>query len=444
MADCKILFVGGGSNAWTVNIVKDLMLTESLKGSEIVLYDINKKASDRNKVLLNKLMVQLNLPFKITSTDKPAVAFKGVNYIVITVSTGGLDSMAHDLSIPEEYGIYHTVGDTSGPGGWARSIRNFDTFVELAKKINKYCPGAFILNYSNPMICLTDILQQLCRGPVIGLCHGLFENVKVLKNTYKTDDASQIHLKYAGLNHFHWITEARYKNINIIEDFKKRLKTKGLSDIIKFSKADPMGFKSGRAVADELFRMTGVMPYFGDRHTCEYFSWFITSRKNIKQYNIKQTSVKQRWAAFNKRDNELEKVIRGKIPGYLLKKSCETAADIIDAHYSGKQFIDVGNTKNIGQVSNLPMGTVVETACMIDKNGVAPITFGALPEIVAGFCRPHANVFNMTVKACMEKDRQLALEALRLDPVCSHLNSKQVKELGEKLLKAHKNYIRIF
>jgi alpha-galactosidase/6-phospho-beta-glucosidase family protein len=111
MKKAKILFVGGGgSNAWTPNIVKDLMLTESLGNCEVVLYDINKKASDLNKTFLDQLAEKFKLNFKVTSTDKPAVAFKDANYIIIAISTGGLKSMAYDFSIPKEYGIYHTVG----------------------------------------------------------------------------------------------------------------------------------------------------------------------------------------------------------------------------------------------------------------------------------------------------------------------------------------------
>jgi len=444
MRSCRILFVGGGSSQWIPYIGRDFMQIKSLQNAELVLYDINKKASDLNKKYLDKLAGKLKLSCRVTSTDNPATAFKDANYIVITISTGGFKSMAYDLSIPEEYSIFHTVGDTLGPAGWARSIRNYDTFVDLANKINKYCPNAFVLNYTNPMPFLTDILQRSCKGPVVGLCHGLFENIRVFKELYRAKDKSDIHLKYAGLNHFFWITEARYKKIDIVADFKKRLKTKTISDLLPVSKADPMGFKSGRAVADELFRITGVIPYFGDRHTCEFFSCFITNKNNMCKYKIRRTSIEQRIKVFKEENSCLKKSVKGELPEDCFEKSEETVADIIDAHLTGKSFIDVGNVKNIGQISNLPLGTVVETACVIDSNGVSPISFGPLPETIAGFCGRCARVIDMTVKACLEKDKDMALQALRLDPVCAHLNWGQVKEMGEKLLKAHKKYISIF
>jgi len=128
----KIVIIGGGSNAWTPNIVKDMLLTESIKDSEFVLYDINKKASDLTRDFLTELNSHyLHTPATFVSTNDRLKAFRKADYFIITISTGGLKAMAHDLAIPEEYGIYHTVGqgkracppardDSGRPGSSAR------------------------------------------------------------------------------------------------------------------------------------------------------------------------------------------------------------------------------------------------------------------------------------------------------------------------------------
>jgi len=440
----KITIVGGGSNAWTPNIVKDMLLTEGISDSEFVLFDINKKVADTNKVFLDKLAAKLKIKANVVSTDNRAEALKGADYIIITISTGGLDAMAYDLSIPEDYKIYHTVGDTTGPGGWARLIRNFDPFVVLANDINRYAPGAMVLNYTNPMATLTDVLARICKGPVVGLCHGLFENLRFIKEYYKLKDESQIAAKYAGLNHFFWITEVKAANIDVIADLNKKLKKQSLTDILKDLYKDPMGFHSNREVATELFRMTGVLPYIGDRHVCECFSCYITKKKTMKEYKIKRTSIEDRRKAFTKRGENLKKMIKGDIQEEYLKRSRETAADIIEAHSQGKEFIDVGNLPNTGQISNLPEGVVVETAMRVDANGFSPINFGALPDSIEAMCAPWAKVFMMQVDACFKKDKSLAIQALRADPLCSHLTGKEVEELGQRLLDAHKKFITVF
>lgn len=104
----------------------------------------------------------------------------------------------------------------------------------------------------------------------------------------------------------------------------------------------------------------------------------------------------------------------------------------------------MGNVPNIGQISNLPMGLVVETPVRVDTTGFTPLAYGALPTMVQSFIEPYAHLFPMVVDACFEKDKRKSIQALRLDPVCAHLNYAQVTEMGERLIGAHREYISAF
>jgi len=421
-----------------------MMLTPAIAESAFVLYDINKPAAELVRQYLEKLNKKLKTPATFIATDDRARAFDGAEYITITISTGGFDAMAHDLAIPEEYGVYHTVGDTSGPGGWARLMRNFGAIKQLGEDINRHAGGAMVLNYTNPMTTLTRILCRVCKGPVVGLCHGVFENLAFLKQFYKLESEDQLSVRYAGLNHFFWITEARAPGLDIIADLTRRLAKRSFTDLLRESSPDPMGFHSNRELATELFRVTGAMPYLGDRHTCEFFPQYITNKDTMAKYKLIRTTIQERRDGFNSRKAGLEKVVKTKLPGGKFVKSRETAADIISAHVESRPFIDVGNVPNIGQVSNLPFGTVVETAVRVDRNGFSPIAFGALPEPILSFVEPYARMFNLGVDACFEGDRRKALTALRMDPVCSHLTADRVQEMGSRLLAAHKPFIKMF
>ncbi len=185
--------------------------------------------------------------------------------------------MAHDLAIPEEYGIFHTVGDTSGPGGWARMLRNFPVFAGLARDINRYAPGAMVLNYTNPMTTLTDVLARACTGPVVGLCHGLFENLEFLAAHYGLASEADVSVNYGGVNHFFWTEpDPRARAGTCSADLRAKVRRRGFTALIRESSPDPMGFSSNRELATALFDETGVMPYLGDRHTCEFFPCYIT------------------------------------------------------------------------------------------------------------------------------------------------------------------------
>lgn len=437
MSRTKIVLVGGGSFAWAPNLVKDMLLTDSLADAEYVLLDIDPDAAELVRAWLDRLNRTLRRPCTIRATTDRARALDGARYVIITISTGGLDAMAHDLAIPEEFGIYHTVGDTSGPGGWARLMRNFAVFRDLAEAVNRHTDGAVVLNYTNPMTPLTQVLARVCRGPVVGLCHGLFENLEFLRRFYRLPRAEDIAVDYAGLNHFFWVTQARTADLDLLADLRARLEHRSLTDLLRESAPDPMGFTSRRELATELFRTTGVMPYLGDRHTCEFFPCYITSKANLRAYRLVRTSIEERRRALEQRRAALLEAVRSPAPPEKPARSRETAADIIAAHVEGRTFIDVGNLPNRGQVSNLPPGTVVETAVRVTRNGFAPVAFGPLPEPVRSLVAPVAQSFDLAVEACFRGDRGMALQALLLDPVCSRLNPAQVRKLGNRLLAAH-------
>ena len=78
----------------------------------------------------------------------------------------------------------------------------------------------------------------------------------------------------------------------------------------------------------------------------------------------------------------------------------------------------------------------------VGRDGFSPVAFGDLPPVVAGFVERWTRVFTMTADACFAKDRQMALQALRLDPVCSHLNGPQVQRLADELMRAHKPFLK--
>jgi alpha-galactosidase len=425
-------------------IGRDLLLTPSLAGAEYVLLDIDRQAGDLAKAFLDKLARQLNVRATFASTDDRPAALSGAHYVIITITTGGLAAMTHDLAIPEDYGIYHTVGDTAGPGGWARLIRNFDTFVSLARDISRLAPGAVVLNYTNPMTMLTDVLTRLCTGPVIGLCHGLFENVEILRAWYGLASEQDVALDYAGLNHFFWVTRARAATTDAIAVLTQRLTAQSFSHLMQSAYAGQPQANQKLEVATELFRLTGVLPYLGDRHICEFFPCYITSYAAIEKYKLVRTTVAERAAGAERLRRELVEMVRGEIGPAYAQRTREAAADIIDAHAQGRVFIDVGNVPNIGQINNLQRGLVVETAVRVDRNGFSPVAFGDLPPTVKGFVDPYATLFPLAVDACFRRDKRLALQALRLDPVCAHLSGAQVVELGERLIAAHRPYITAF
>jgi alpha-galactosidase/6-phospho-beta-glucosidase family protein len=273
---------------------------------------------------------------------------------------------------------------------------------------------------------------------VAGLCHGLFENLAFLTRFYGLGDEREISIDYAGVNHFFWAPRVRARGIDVTGDLLAKVRKRGFTALLRETFPRASRVSTTRELATALFDETGVLPYLGDRHTCEFLPGTITDRAAMRRYRLVRTSIEERWEAYRGRRRRLRAMVAGEIPEELMRRSRETAADIVAAHVTGRSFVDVGNTANIGQVANLPRGAVVETAVRVDANGFAPICFGDLPQPVLAWVEPVVHVFETTVRACFEGDRELALRALRMDPVCSRLTREAVREMGLRLMKAHK------
>lgn len=433
MARLKIALVGGGSVNWAPKLVRDCLRTEGLAGAEYRLLDIDRKAAELVARVGERCCREWGLAASFLPTTSPGRALAGANSVIITISTGGLGAMQHDVHLPERYGIFQTVGDTVGPGGWSRALRNVPVFLKLAAQVRKHCPRAAVLNYSNPMAVLTRTLAERLDGPTVGLCHGLFENIEALMKVFGLKSEEEIKLRTAGLNHFFWILEMRVRGRDGYRMLRARLRKRG------FARLFPE-----RPLAAELFDEFGRLPYFGDRHTCEFFGRYVApTRRRVARSGLVRTSVAQRrraMAGSRKRVRALA-AGRARLPK---ERSRETAADITAAMAGGREFIDVVNLPNRGQVDNLPRGAVVETLGVVNSLGFTPLSAGPLPEKILAATLPHAVTQRLVYEAARDGDRAKAFDALSLDPLCSHLPLKRVREMGEKLMRANRKYLPQF
>ena len=436
----RIVIVGGGSSTWGARLMADLMLTPSIASSMYVLHDIEPANAERVAGFARKLAQKLGAGATIVTELDPDRALEGADFVLITISTGRLPAMAHDLAIPEAYRVYATVGDTVGPGGWARAMRNIPVFIDMARRIQRIAPTAVILNYTNPMAQLTRVLCRLTGQPVVGLCHGLFENLALLQKVFNLEKEEQIKASYGGINHFFWITSLTINSADGLAMVRDLLSRRTLPQIL--AEIEP-----GREyyhVADELYRFTGIMPYLGDRHISEFLPQYITSQEHLAHYHLHRTTIQERLDALHQAEQDIEDMTRGEIPTHYTEPSRETAASIINAFVTGTEFQDVGNVPNQGQIANLPLGAVVETPVIAGPLGFRPVVVGNLPEPVRTWVERQVRVQELTVEAGMSGDLDQAIKALALDPTVSHLTFDEIKEMGRRLLRANAQYLPQF
>jgi alpha-galactosidase/6-phospho-beta-glucosidase family protein len=443
----KIAYIGGGSQIWAPNIIRDIVCKPQLKNVEIeiALIDIHMGRAQAIHELFKVKLKEWSFDdrVRIYPTLDPVEGLTNADFVIITISTGRLPAMSYDLDTPEKYSIYHTVGDTCGPGGWARGLRNFPVFEAYARQIKKLAPNAYVLNYSNPLAALTKVLaNELGQERVVGLCHGLFECYDIFMKLFKLEKEEQIRLRFGGVNHFFWILDIKIDGQDAYKLLTEKLKDRQ-SEEFKAAQGDPLGFVSRKLVTMELFENYRIMPYIGDRHTSEFFGCYITNKQTMEKFKLVRTTIADREKMYADAAENIRKWTEG-AGGLTNRPSRETAADIITAIIYNEPYADVVNLVNQGQISNLPFGAVVETLGQVGSQGFTPFTVGPLPDKVKAVVQPHAEVQLRTVNAYLSGDVNETLMALAADPVCSHLTISESKKMGIELLEAHKKFLPNF
>ena len=174
----KITFLGAGSSVFVRNVLGDCMLCDTLHDATYALYDIDsERLNDSYNMLLNLNANCNNNRAKFeryVGVENLPDALKGSNFIVNAIQVGGYEPCTvTDFEIPKKYGLRQTIADTLGVGGIFRALRTIPVMSMFAEQIEKYCPKALFLNYTNPMGILTGYMQRYTNVNLIGLCHSV-------------------------------------------------------------------------------------------------------------------------------------------------------------------------------------------------------------------------------------------------------------------------------
>ena len=181
----KIAYIGGGSRGWAWGLMSDLAKADDMSGT-VFLYDIDTEAAKKNEAIGNGIKKEYPQygNFSYVAENSIDKALSGADFVVISIMPGTFDEMNSDVHAPEEYGIYQSVGDSTGLGGIIRGLRALPMFEEFARAIEKNCPDAWVINYTNPMtMCVRMLYEAFPKIKAFGCCHEVFGTQKILKKT---------------------------------------------------------------------------------------------------------------------------------------------------------------------------------------------------------------------------------------------------------------------
>jgi alpha-galactosidase/6-phospho-beta-glucosidase family protein len=439
MAETRICFVGGGSYNWMPKLLGDLALTPDLHGS-VVLHDLNSSALEDIQRYGHKVFDANGARFSIETTTDLERALDGAEFVVVTITTGGLPTMALDLDIPERHGIYQSVGDTVGPGGLSRALRNVPVMVGIARAMERRCPDAWMLNLTNPLTVLTRVVSMTTHLKVMGLCHELFGVRSGLIRMFGGSPAD-FEMRVAGVNHLIWLLEMTIRGrdgLQMVRDFVAEGRPLPIPSAGSEWHAP---FVDRWKLKLALFDLYGALPAAGDRHLAEFFPYFLTDATHQgADFDVQLTRIAHRERQVFSAREAVRSAIDGELPP--VTRSHEATADIVSAVANGRSTRTIVNLPNTGQIDNLSRGAVVETLAEITSAGAQPLTVGALPLGVLSTLEPHVVNQELIARAALEGDRQLALQAMANDPLVHDLS--KARAILDELLVAHAAYLPQF
>ncbi|HEX5615822.1 MAG TPA: hypothetical protein VFZ83_11780 [Acidimicrobiia bacterium] len=459
MSGPRIVIVGGGSYQWVPKLLCDLVATPVLADAHIVLEDIDPAPLPRLAAFAEAHAAARGVGVTVSVTTDQRAALDGADYVVVCISTGALESMAVDLDVPARFGIRQSVGDTVGPGGITRALRNIPVMVSIARDMEAVCPDAWLLNLTNPMTTLCRAVTRTTGIETVGLCHEV-TMVRLTLSMLFDCDFRAVDLTVTGVNHLPIITAidldgrdgivALRDLLDRVDEVRDEPLAANLLERLGHEAASfgGEGWTKGGIIAAnrvklELFERFGALPGAGDRHLVEFFPGFLTEESGWgERWGVSLTSIDDRRTWLQWYMSEFERLAAR--PEGPHAPSGELVAAVIDAHLRDRSRDFPLNLPNAGQCPDLPDDVVVESIATVDGRGVRGRDAAQAPALLAEYLRRVSASQELTVDAALRGDRATVLEAMLADPLAGRLDFDRLVAMTDELLAATARWLPQF
>jgi len=436
----KITIIGGGSSTFVPQLMRLFLGSEPLRGSTIVLMDINAHRLEVMEQLCHILVEREGADLTIESTTDQRQSLVDTDFVISAISVGGMDAWEKDIEIPAKHGVYMTIADSVGPGGIMRALRHIPVLAGVADDMAEVSPNAWLFNYSNPVSSITTALKR--HRPEIksvGLCScpSITRNPRYLAQWADVDPAQLVlPAPAAGINHCAFMLDARL--------------TDGRS-------AFPLILdRIENQVQRWMLATYGVLPYCWS-HVTEFFPML---SHLAEPYRGKLQGLEMLYGLHvhemeheRSRMQHWEQLVRSWSSGenehvsldVLPKAEAIEVVEIIEALLTNRRTLFGLNVRNDGAIANLPDAAIVEVTSLVDGYGVRPVQVGALPEPLAAMLRQHITAQQLTAEAALTGSYETALQAFVHDPQTqARLKLDDIRALLDEMLDAHRPHLPQF
>lgn len=430
----RIAMIGAGSIIFCKTLMTDIMATEGLEDSEFALMSPTETKLRKMEAFANDVIRENKLPAMVWATTDRRKALDGADYVIIMIQIGGIDAFQVDYEVPLRYGVDQCIGDSMGPGGIFRALRTIPVLIDIASDMRELCPDAIMLNYANPMAANCWALGTVPGLKFVGLCHGVQTTMDLIAG-YVGEKKEDIDYVCAGINHMAWFLRLEKDGRDLYPLLRR-----------KFEMPE---YYVNEKVRGEVFRHFGYFMTESTGHLSEYVPWFRKTRKALDLY-CDQPDFGGASGAYYHYGRMLDTKFRTTDPLSIESKrlgprSAEYCSYIIEAVEKDRIFRLNGNVRNDSLITNLPQGCCVEVPMYVDADGLHPNVVGNLPPQCAALNLTNVLVQGLAVRAAMEGDPELAMQAVSLDPLTSAvLTLHEAREMTREMMAAQSQWLPQF
>lgn len=435
----KITFIGAGSLGFTRDLVRDVLTFPLLQDATLCLMDIDPERLDFAYRSVSKIIEKGHYPAKVVATLDRAEALKDADFVLVTILVGSTEVWRHDIEIPKQFGVDTNIGDTRGPSGIFRALRTIPVMLSIAKDMERYCPNAIMLNYTNPMAMLCRAMQRESFIRLTGLCHSVQGTAQMLARWIGAP-MSEISYTCAGINHQAWYLEYKWNGQDAYPLIRQAISMR------------PEVYQE-EIVRNEMFLHLDYYVTESSGHNSEYNWWFRKRPDLIEKYCTHGTGWNPGEYAYILKEYQLnEATWKDQARQWFaegapieLERGEEYAAYIMNALLGGEIFSFNGNVPNTRLIDNLPENACVEVPVFVDKGGFHPVHVGPLPPQCVTLTHTSAMIEEMAVEACLTGDARLVYHAIAHDPLTAAvLSLAEIKDLVNAMFRQNAPYLPHF
>lgn len=432
MRKMKIALIGAGSVSFALGALQDIALSPRLKNEvelEIALMDINGENVARTYQYAQQLFEAFEHGAKIWQTTNLEAALTQADFAIVAIEVNRYHYWSQDFHIPRLYGSKQIYGENGGPGSMFHTLRNLGPMLEIARMMEKVCPNAWFINYTNPEAKLVEAISKLTSIRVVGLCHGLDIGIKQVAE-FLERKPEEIGVEGGGLNHFGFFTKIWDKKTG--EDLYPLFREQE-------EKANRLSHFDHVGLSRTLYRTYGYFSYPGTNHCGEYISWADDFYAGLSlQYRYDPIREKL-WEKGSRTPDFVYAASGGTLDKGLFESvmnqetwneqaytfdkekvgpSGEYAIPIIEAVFFDDEIqINAANLPNKGAIKGLPDDMVVETQAIVNGSGITlkPMSI-PLPTAIIGTIHIQGTIHQLLLEAYLENSKTKLLQAILLDP----------------------------